>query len=78
MITRFAKKIKIVQLNIGYTDKFVRIVIGISLFSLALVLPSHLKLISLLGIIPILTALVRWCPLYSLFGLSTCPIGRKK
>jgi hypothetical protein len=66
------------QLNIGSTDKFVRVAIGISIFSLALVLPSQLKLISLLGVIPILTALVRWCPLYTLFGLSTCPIGRKK
>jgi Protein of unknown function (DUF2892) len=66
------------QLNIGSVDRFVRVVIGVILLSLALVLPGQLKLISLLGLIPIFTAFFRWCPLYTLFGLSTCPLRTKK
>jgi hypothetical protein len=61
------------QLNIGRVDRFVRIAAGVLIFSLALVLPSHLQIIALLGLIPIFTAFIRWCPLYTLFGLSTCP-----
>lgn len=60
------------QRNIGRADKFIRVVGGVLLFSLALVLPSYLKLFGLLGLIPLVTAFVRWCPLYALFELSTC------
>lgn len=53
------------QMNIGNIDKFIRVAVAILLFSLALVLPSHLKLLSLLGLVPLINAFVRWCPLYN-------------
>ncbi len=64
--------------NIGHADRIIRIVIGIVLLSLYFVLPGNARLIGLVGLIPLGTALVRWCPLYSLFGLHTCPLGGTK
>ncbi len=31
---------------------------------------------ALIGIVPIVTGLVGWCPLYSMLGMSTCPVKR--
>jgi len=55
--------------NIGAIDRIGRLVIGI-----ALILGAALGYIGLwgyIGIIPLVTALVRWCPLYTLLGLNT-------
>ena len=64
--------------NIGHLDRVIRIVLGIILLSLYFVLPGDARLLGLIGLIPLGTALVRWCPLYSLFGLRTCPLGGTK
>lgn len=66
------------QTNIGRTDRTTRIVIGVVLLSLAFVLPASLKWLSFVAIIPLVTAFVRWCPLYTLFGLNTCSMSRSK
>jgi hypothetical protein len=54
--------------NIGNFDRVLRIVIGLTIGALGIVYNSWWGLI---GLIPILTAFVRWCPLYLPFGLST-------
>ncbi|TCT04126.1 DUF2892 family protein [Tepidamorphus gemmatus] len=61
--------------NIGGTDRVVRIVVGLALIAFALFGPADIawKWIGWIGVVPILTALVGWCPAYSLVGLSTCP-----
>ena len=64
--------------NVGSIDKIVRIVVGIALLSLFFILDGGMKYIGLIGIVPIATALMGWCPLYSLIGLSTCPLTGKK
>lgn len=66
------------QMNIGHTDRLVRLTIAVILLGLAFVLPTPLKWISLIGLVPLLTGLIRWCPLYTLFGLNTCPMYRSK
>lgn len=62
--------------NVGSVDKAVRIVIALVLFSLYFVLEGNLRYIAFVGIIPLLTAFVSWCPLYSIFGISTCPLKK--
>lgn len=62
--------------NVGSVDKAVRIVIALVLFSLFFILEGNLRYIALIGIIPLLTAFMSWCPLYTLFGLSTCPLKK--
>lgn len=34
--------------------------------------------LGLIGVVPLLTALIGNCPLYSVFGFSTCPHGGRK
>ncbi len=57
--------------NVGNADRAFRIMLGIGLISLAFVGPRTVW--GWVGIIPLLTAFVGICPLYSLLGISTCP-----
>lgn len=61
--------------NVGSTDKVVRIVVGLAILSLLFVLEGPNRWLGLIGLAPILTAVVGWCPAYSLFGMSTCKTG---
>ena len=56
--------------NIHPIERVARVVVGISLLSLAFIGPANLWF--LLGIIPVLTGLLGWCPPYQLLGFSTC------
>ena len=58
--------------NVGNTDKIVRLVLALALFSLFFLLPGNEKWLGALGIVPLVTGLVNWCPLYMLFGINTC------
>lgn len=65
--------------NVGSIDKIIRIV-----FALVVAVLFYFKVISgtfgiillVLGAVLLVTALVNFCPLYRLFGLSTCPVKR--
>lgn len=54
--------------NIGGTDKVVRYIAGIVIILLGLYFKSWW---GALGLIPLLTALIGWCPLYVPFKIST-------
>ncbi|OWW21284.1 YgaP family membrane protein [Noviherbaspirillum denitrificans] len=58
--------------NVGTVDKIIRLVLALALFSLYFILPGEQKWFGLAGFIPLLTGLVSWCPLYTLFGINTC------
>lgn len=60
---------KLIAPNVGLADRVVRVVLGLGLLSLTAVGPHSLW--GLVGIIPVSTALLGSCPLYSLVGLST-------
>lgn len=62
--------------NVGSLDKVVRFIISAGLFSLFFVLDGNLRYLSVIGFIPLGTAFVSWCPLYAIFGLSTCPLKK--
>jgi hypothetical protein len=64
--------------NVGSIDKIIRIIVGIGLLSLFFVLEGSARYFGLIGIVPIATALMGWCPLYTLIGLNTCPLKEKK
>jgi hypothetical protein len=59
------------KMNIGVTDKWIRIVVGLVLLSMLLWVPGGLKWLGLIGLIPLVTALLGFCPLYALFGINT-------
>ena len=64
--------------NVGNLDQVVRIILGIGILSLFFITQNPLKGLSLIGFIPIFTAVVRWCPIYKLFGISSCSIVDSK
>ncbi len=64
------------KVNVGSTDKVVRVVIGLALLSLVFLLDGKVRWFGLLGLVPLLTAFVGFCPLYTLLGVSTCGTKR--
>lgn len=62
--------------NVGGIDRILRIVVGIALLvGYFLDTDASLRWLYLLGLIPLLTGLFGTCPLYRLFGFSTCPLN---
>ncbi|MGJ4904213.1 YgaP family membrane protein [Bradyrhizobium sp. HKCCYLS2058] len=56
--------------NIGKIDRLLRIIVGLAILSLTVVGPHTLW--GLLGLIPLGTALIGWCPPYAMLGINTC------
>ena len=54
--------------NVGKTDSIIRIVIALVIFALGFYYRSWW---GLLGVLPLLTATISWCPVYVPFGIST-------
>jgi hypothetical protein len=65
-----------VRANVGGIDRVLRIVIGIGLLALILVLEGDARWWGLVGIVPLATGLLGFCPAYTLLGLSTCSLER--
>ncbi|MBL9119696.1 MAG: DUF2892 domain-containing protein [Phycisphaerae bacterium] len=55
-------------------ERVLRVLIGLGLLSIVFVGPQTLW--GLIGIVPLLTGLLGSCPLYTMVGLSTCPMKR--
>lgn len=62
------------QKNVGGVDRAVRIVLGLGILSLAFVGPQTPG--GYLGLVPLLTGLIGWCPTYLPFGIKTCKTNR--
>lgn len=58
------------KFNVGGVDRILRILLGLVLIGLAA--SGTVGWWGWLGVIPLLTGLVRFCPLYPLLGFSTC------
>ncbi|MDF0534336.1 DUF2892 domain-containing protein [Shewanella yunxiaonensis] len=57
------------QCNVGTTDKVIRAIIGLAIMAAGYYYQSWWGII---GIIPLLTAVFGWCPLYVPLGISSC------
>lgn len=60
--------------NEGMLDRGLRITLGVVLLALVFVGPQTLW--GLVGVVPLLTGLVGFCPVYRIFGLRTCRMKR--
>lgn len=58
--------------NVGGIDRTVRIVAGLALIALAAT--GTLGFWAWLGVVPLATGLIGWCPPYAMFGLNTCKV----
>lgn len=63
--------------NVGGADKVIRIVVGLALLSLIFILEGGARWWGLIGLLPLGTALIGWCPAYLPFGISTCKTERR-
>ena len=57
--------------NVGGIDKILRIGVGLALVAWALVGGGPAW--AWIGVVPLATGLIGWCPVYPLLGMSTCP-----
>jgi len=64
--------IKLFPSNEHPVERALRVAIGLAVLSLVFVGPHTLW--GLLGAVPLLTGLLGSCPLYTLLGISTCPV----
>lgn len=61
--------------NVGGIDRVLRIVVGLALIGWAL---TGGPIWAWIGVVPLATGAISFCPLYPLLGMSTCPIKAKE
>ena len=60
--------------NVGFLDMFIRIFLGVVMIGMAVagVFPDQWNMIiGIVGIVPLATGLMKFCPLYTLLGINT-------
>ncbi|WP_018413101.1 YgaP family membrane protein [Methyloversatilis thermotolerans] len=60
--------------NVGGIDKILRIVVGIALIALAAM--GTIGVWGYIGVVPLLTGLFNFCPVYPLLGINTCGVRK--
>ncbi|MDQ5880163.1 MAG: hypothetical protein QG592_1500 [Pseudomonadota bacterium] len=60
--------------NVGGFDKIARILAGVVLVGLAAT--GTVGAWGWIGIVPLATGLMGWCPAYNIFGMNTCPMKK--
>ncbi|MEI6225598.1 MAG: DUF2892 domain-containing protein [Deltaproteobacteria bacterium] len=61
--------------NEGTADRIIRVVIGLGLLSIVFVGPQTPW--GWIGVVPLATEILGFCPLYRLVGINTCGVARK-
>lgn len=67
----------IMQRNEGNVDRIIRVVVAVVAFAVAALVGFGSVLgivLAVVGVVMLVTAAVGFCPLYRVFGLSTCPM----
>lgn len=62
--------------NVGGVDKILRLITGLVLVGLAAT--GIIGLWGWLGLVPLITGLVGFCPVYPLLGINTCPLKKSE
>lgn len=57
--------------NVGGIDRILRIVLGLVLIGLTLT--GTIGVWGWIGVVPLATGFMSFCPLYSMIGMNTCP-----
>lgn len=74
-VLRTLKGNTMLKTNVGGIDRVLRIVVGLALLVAFFMLPeASYRWFLLIGIVPLATGLMSTCPLYSIFGMSTCKL----
>ncbi len=62
------------KVNEGTIDRVLRVIAGLVLIGLAA--SGTVGVWGWIGVVPLLTGLVGFCPAYAIFGMSTCPMKK--
>jgi hypothetical protein len=65
----------LLKVNEHPVERVARVILGVALVGMAAM--GTIGVWGYIGVVPILTGAVGSCPLYTLFGLSTCPMKSK-
>ena len=57
------------KINVGGTDRILRVVLGLALIGMAAF--GVIGAWGWIGVIALITGLIGWCPLYAMFGIDT-------
>jgi hypothetical protein len=60
--------------NAGTIDRIVRVVAGLAILSTAFIGPK--TMLGYIGIVPLLTGALGFCPVYPIFGINTCNLKK--
>jgi hypothetical protein len=60
--------------NVGGLDRIIRITVGLALIAAAAT--GTIGLWGWVGVVPLLTGAMGWCPPYALLGLNTCSVKK--
>jgi hypothetical protein len=60
--------------NIGSIDRVLRVLVGVTI--IALTVTGTIGAWGWIGLVPLATAALGWCPLYTVLGFSTCPMKK--
>ena len=63
------------KLNVGGIDRIARIIVGLVMLGLAAT--GSVGWWGWLGIVPLATGAIGWCPPYAIFGFNTCAMKAK-
>ncbi len=58
--------------NVGGIDRVLRIIVGLGLIAFALFGSHAYAVWGWVGLLPLLTGIIRWCPAYMPFGVKSC------
>ena len=56
--------------NVGSVDRTIRIVLGLALIGLTVT--GNIGMWGWLGVVPLATGAIGWCPPYAILGINTC------
>jgi membrane protein implicated in regulation of membrane protease activity len=60
--------------NVGGIDRIIRIVLGLALIGLTVT--GNIGMWGWLGVVPLATGALGWCPPYAIFGFNTCSVKK--
>lgn len=63
--------------NVGGIDRTLRVVVGVVILSLFFFVDPAYRWWALVGVVPLMTGFIGWCPAYLPFGLRTCKLHGK-
>jgi len=54
--------------NVENLDRIIRVLAGIALLCVVVFVPGNWRWVGMIGLVPLITGLVGWCPVYAMFS----------